>query len=78
VEPFSALPESHVILRNPGWKTLVKACVFVISHNSCHLSEGTSKDTGLTRNDNIKMILLEGGCVGLDRIHVDCGDERSQ
>ena len=73
MDPFLALPESLVVLRKPGWKT------FGISRNSCNLSEGTSKDTWIRRDDNIKMILNEGGYVGVDCIHVDeYGDKRSR
>jgi len=63
--PFLALPESLVVFRKPGWKT------FGISRNSCRLSEETSKDTWIRRDDNIKMVDNEGGYVGVDCIHVD-------
>ena len=62
-----------MVLRKPGWKT------FGISRSSCHLSKETSKDTWIRRDDNIKMILKEGGYVGVDCINVDkYGDKRAQ
>jgi len=73
VGPFLALPERLVVLRKPGWKT------FGISHNSCRLSEETCKDTWIGRDDNIKMILEEGGYVDVECIYVDMyGDKRSR
>jgi hypothetical protein len=65
VGPLFALPESLVVSRKPGWKT------FGISHNPCHVSEETSKNAGIRRDDNIKMILKEEGYVSVDCIHVD-------
>ena len=62
-----------MVLRKHGWKT------FGISHNSCHVNEETSKDTGIRRDDNIKMILKEEGYVTVDCIDVyKYGDKRSQ
>ena len=62
-----------MVLRKPDWK------IFGISRNSCHARKrrNFSKDTGIRRDDNIKMIVKEEGCVSVDCIHVYRGDRKS-
>jgi len=60
-------------MRKPDWK------IFGISRHSCHVRKrrNFSKDTGIRRDDNIKMIVKEEGCVSVDCIHVYRGDGKS-